>query len=73
MLEFTGVGRTVQTADFSIDDQTLLISDIHFFHANIGRYCSRPDGWQDQIIENWNDLISPDEPVLHLGKITLIR
>ncbi len=46
---------------------TWLISDTHFFHENIGRYCNRPENWQPLIIKNWNDLISPDETVLHLG------
>jgi len=31
----------------------------------------RPENWQDLIIKNWNDLISPDEPVLHLGDFAL--
>ncbi|MEL7590310.1 MAG: metallophosphoesterase [Anaerolineaceae bacterium] len=44
-----------------------IISDTHFFHENIGRYCNRPENWQELIIKNWNDLISPDETVLHLG------
>ena len=54
-----------------IDDQTWLISDTHFFHVNIGQYCSRPDGWQDLIIENWNRWIGPKEIVFHLGDLVL--
>ncbi len=50
-----------------ITPQTWIISDTHFFHDNIGRYCNRPENWQELIIKNWNDLISPDETVLHLG------
>ncbi len=46
-----------------------IISDTHFFHENIGRYCNRPENWQDLIINNWNDLIAPDEQVLHLGDL----
>ena len=48
-----------------------IISDTHFFHENIGRYCNRPENWQDLIINNWNDLIAPDEQVLHLGDFAL--
>ena len=51
----------------TISQNTWIISDTHFFHENIGRYCNRPDNWQKLIIKNWNDLISPDETVLHLG------
>ncbi|NMC60227.1 MAG: hypothetical protein GYA51_12725, partial [Candidatus Methanofastidiosa archaeon] len=52
---------------FGITPNTWIISDTHFFHENIGRYCNRPENWQELIIKNWNDLISPDETVLHLG------
>jgi len=50
-----------------ITSNTWVISDTHFFHENIGRYCNRPENWQELIIKNWNDLISPCETVLHLG------
>ena len=53
------------------DDNTWLISDTHFFHENIGQYCSRPDSWQDLIIENWNRFIRPGEIVFHLGDLAL--
>ena len=53
------------TLEITLD--TWIISDTHFFHENIGRYCSRPENWQELIIKNWNDLVSPDETVLHLG------
>ena len=54
-----------------ITPDTWIISDTHFFHENIGRYCSRPENWQELIIKNWNDLIAPDAPVLHLGDFAL--
>ena len=56
---------------FPFDDQTWIISDTHFFHENIGRYCDRPDGWQEMIIENWNHLIQPGDVVLHVGDLAL--
>jgi calcineurin-like phosphoesterase family protein len=55
--------------DFRPDENTWLITDTHFFHANIGQYCNRPDGWQDLIIKNWNRLIQPGEIVFHLGDL----
>ena len=51
---------------FPFDNQTWIISDTHFFHENIGRYCDRPDGWQEMIIENWNRLIQPGEIVFRI-------
>jgi calcineurin-like phosphoesterase family protein len=56
---------------FPFDNQTWIISDTHFFHENIGRYCDRPDGWQDTIIDNWNRLIQPEEIVFHVGDLAL--
>ena len=56
---------------FEISLDTWIISDTHFFHENIGKYCNRPENWQDLIIKNWNDLIAPDEQVLHLGDFAL--
>ncbi|OGO35374.1 MAG: hypothetical protein A2W35_01160 [Chloroflexi bacterium RBG_16_57_11] len=56
---------------FPFDDQTWIISDTHFFHENIGRYCNRPDGWQEMITENWNRLIHPEEIVFHVGDLAL--
>jgi calcineurin-like phosphoesterase family protein len=56
-----------------ITPNTWIISDTHFFHENIGNYCSRPDKWQDLIIKNWNALVSPDELVLHLGDFALVK
>ncbi len=56
---------------YGITPDTWIISDTHFFHENIGRYCSRPENWQELIIKNWNDLVSPDETILHLGDFAL--
>jgi calcineurin-like phosphoesterase family protein len=56
---------------FFPDLDTWIIADTHFFHANIGRYCDRPDGWQDLIVANWNRLIGPGETVFHLGDLAL--
>jgi len=56
---------------FPIDDSTWIIADTHFFHANIGQYCSRPEGWQDLIVENWNRFIRPGDTVFHLGDLAL--
>jgi calcineurin-like phosphoesterase family protein len=56
---------------FTITQNTWIISDTHFFHKNIGRYCNRPKNWQELIIKNWNDLIFQDETVLHLGDFAL--
>ena len=57
------------TLEINLD--TWIISDTHFFHENIGRYCNRPEenweNWQELIIKNWKYLVSPDDTILHLG------
>ena len=58
---------------FPFYDQTWIISDTHFFLENIGRYCDRPDSWQETIIENWNRLIQPEEIVFHIGDLALSK
>lgn len=56
---------------FFITPDTWIISDTHFFHENIGKYCNRPENWQELIIQNWNDRVTPDDTVLHLGDFAL--
>lgn len=48
------------------------ISDTHFLHDNIVKYCNRP--WEPgehelQIITNFNQMVSPDDIVIHTGDI----
>lgn len=49
--------------------KTWLISDTHFFHANIVEYCNRPVDFTDLILKNWNELVAPDDLVYHLGDV----
>jgi len=48
-----------------------VISDTHFFHYNIIKYCGRPftDEYEmnEYIISQWNSLITNDDVVFHLG------
>lgn len=44
-------------------------------HENIIRYCNRPFDTVDEmdvtLIQNWNDLVGPDDTVYFLGDLTL--
>lgn len=50
-------------------------SDTHFSHVNILKYCNRPfkdtDHMDEEIIRRWNETVSPDDTVFHLGDIAL--
>lgn len=51
--------------------KVFLISDTHFNHFNIIKYCNRPfetiEQMNNTIIENWNKTIKPDDKVFFLG------
>src|SRR5574343_234805 len=47
------------------------ISDTHWGHSNIIRFCSRPfssvEEMNEKLIENWNEVVRPEDTVWHLG------
>lgn len=50
-------------------------ADNHFGHTNIIKFCDRPfesiDDMDKVLINNWNEVISKDDTVYHLGDFTL--
>ena len=48
-----------------------VVSDTHFNHANIIKYCSRPfesiEQMNEELIKRWNNTVAKDDIVYHLG------
>lgn len=61
----------MKTLVFTDASKLWFISDTHFHHDNIIRYCDRPFenvGHMDKtMIENWCSLVQPDDFVIHAG------
>jgi len=49
--------------------KTWFISDTHFLHSAIKKYCNRSDDYNKTIIKNWNSLVKPNDTVFHLGDL----
>lgn len=52
-------------------------SDTHFGHENIITLCNRPfddvNHMNEEIIENWNSVVAPNDTVFHLGDVAMGR
>jgi calcineurin-like phosphoesterase family protein len=50
-------------------------SDLHFWHANVIKYCNRPfasiDEMNEKLIKNWNETVKPEDTVYCLGDLSL--
>ena len=55
--------------------KVFIISDTHFNHANIIKYCNRPfkdtKEMYEAMIKNWNETVSNNDIVIHLGDFGL--
>ncbi len=56
-------------------NRTFIIADTHFGHENIIKYCQRPFTNVEQMdrvmIHNWNEVVSDNDLVYHLGDFAL--
>lgn len=58
-----------------LNAKTYFISDTHFNHKNIIKYCNRPfkdvDEMNKVLIENWNNTVTDYDTIFHLGDVAL--
>lgn len=63
------------TMNFSFDEVAFVTADTHFGHARIIELAERPFATLEQMdaemIRRWNQVVSPDDVVLHLGDLAL--
>lgn len=50
--------------------QIWLTTDTHFGHANMVKLCHRPEDFEKRIIDNWCQVVRPEDIVIHLGDVT---
>lgn len=54
-----------------------VISDTHFGHSNIIRYCDRPfanaDEMNEVMVLNWQSKVNPEDTVIHIGDFAFTR
>jgi calcineurin-like phosphoesterase family protein len=48
-----------------------LFADSHLNHANIATYCDRPKNFTDIIIKHWNERVTWEDTVIHLGDVAI--
>lgn len=53
------------------DMNVYLIADTHFNHKNIATYCQRPENFTELIIKRWNEVVKPEDTVIHLGDVQI--
>jgi calcineurin-like phosphoesterase family protein len=56
-----------------ITKDTWIISDTHFGHYNMIKFCGRPLNFNERLIEKWNKTVKDGDDILHLGDLSIWR
>lgn len=51
-------------------ERTWIISDTHFGHNNIIRFCNRPENHDEIMMEAWANVPTENSTLIHLGDLT---
>lgn len=51
--------------------KTYLCTDTHFNHNKIKTYCQRPENFTELIIKNWQNIVTDEDLVIHLGDVII--
>jgi len=49
--------------------QIWVITDTHWGHTNIIKYCNRPENHNELMIKHWKEMVQYDDIVIHLGDV----
>lgn len=55
----------------TLTPETWIISDTHFGHKNIVKYCGRPLDHNSIMVNEWKTLVRPEDTILHLGDVAV--
>jgi calcineurin-like phosphoesterase family protein len=62
--------REVKFRDDIDPENTWVVSDTHFGHANIVGFCHRPEDHEQVMLAEWRKWVPDDATVLHLGDLS---
>jgi calcineurin-like phosphoesterase family protein len=51
--------------------KVFIIADTHFNHTNIATYCDRPANFTGMLIKRWNERVTQEDTVIHLGDVAI--
>jgi calcineurin-like phosphoesterase family protein len=54
-------------------DRDYAIADNHFLHSRIVEYCNRPEDHDSIMLRNWQETVTEDDRVYHLGDFALAK
>lgn len=57
--------------ELRVNNKLWCISDTHFGHKNIVKYCQRPESHEVMMLSHWIELVGEHDQLLHFGDVFL--